>query len=79
MLMFFRKKPKPAKPAGASKPRSSVAARMVDTPGYRGPERRHEVQRDTAERRTDVRWEPGGADRRQSHGRRKTDSAWRHH
>ena len=34
------------------------------------------MRRDTAERRNDIRWKPGGADRRQSHGRRKTDSAW---
>ncbi|MEK7816454.1 MAG: hypothetical protein AAB294_06505 [Pseudomonadota bacterium] len=79
MLMFFRKKSKPAKPAGASKPRSPAAARRVDTSGHRSPEQRREVRRDTAERRNDIRWKPGGADRRQSHGRRKTDSAWRHH
>lgn len=77
MLMFFRKKSKPVKPAGASKPRSPATARTVDT--HRGPEQRRAVRRDATERRTDIRWEPGGADRRQSHGRRKTDSAWRHH
>lgn len=75
--MFFRKKPKPAKPT--TMPGATAKPSMIDAPSYRGPERRREARRDATERRTDIRWEPGGADRRQSHGRRKTDSAWRHH
>jgi hypothetical protein len=75
--MFFRKKTKPKKPDKLAA-RKTIPSR-VDTLGHRDPERRRKVQRDATERRTDVRWEPGGADRRQSHGRRKTDSAWRHH
>jgi len=75
--MFFRKKTKPKKPG---KPAAQkTAASPVDTASHRRPEQRRKVRRDATERRTDVRWKPGGADRRQSHGRRKTDSAWRHH
>ncbi len=42
---------------------------------YMGIERRRDNRRSGIDRRTDVRFEPGKDDRRQSHGRRHDDEA----
>lgn len=70
--MFFRKISKSVKSA------STVAAakpRVADTDGYRGPERRRDARRHTAERRDGLRWEPKKTDRRKSLGRRSHDGS----
>jgi hypothetical protein len=41
--------------------------------GYSGVERRRMQRRVKHDQRTQVRWEPGKADRRKGHGRRATD------
>lgn len=40
---------------------------------YTGPERRRDQRRKTGDRREEIRFEPDREDRRQQHGRRKTD------
>lgn len=42
--------------------------------GYKGVERRKFNRRNVADRRKDIRWEPNNPNRRQSAGRRATDS-----
>jgi len=44
--------------------------------GYTGPERRKGPRRTAADRRTEVRWEPGKKIRRNPKGRRSTDQTW---
>ncbi len=78
--MLFRKPEKSKKTATAPKPAGAArtpAKTSVDTPGYRGPERRRAERRNTkTERRKAVRWEPDKAERRQARGRRKVDGVW---
>jgi len=50
-----------------------VTKREAIMADYTGPERRHGERRVLADRRAEVRWEPGKDDRRQNPGRRKTD------
>lgn len=40
---------------------------------YKGPERRRDQRRKTADRRQEIRFEPDREDRRKRGGRRKTD------
>jgi len=45
----------------------------MDEKTYKGPERRRDRRRKTADRRQEIRFEPDGEDRRKSNGRRKVD------
>ena len=56
----------------------SPGAAITDEDGnkqYRGVERRKENRRKEADRRTEVRFEPGKEDRRQTPGRREDDAS----
>lgn len=45
-----------------------------DKPAYQGPERRKHARRTLADRRKEIRWEPGNSNRRNNPGRRATDA-----
>jgi hypothetical protein len=46
---------------------------MGNSNQYKGPERRREQRRKTADRREEIRFEPDKEDRRENAGRRQTD------
>ncbi|MGS2723524.1 hypothetical protein ACVBEJ_07240 [Porticoccus sp. GXU_MW_L64] len=53
---------------------------MTFQSAYTGPERRQNKRRILADRRQDIRFEPGKQDRRQGDGRRDTDlDIWEDH
>ncbi|MCV6605037.1 MAG: hypothetical protein OIF34_07010 [Porticoccaceae bacterium] len=53
---------------------------MLSQNAYTGPERRQIKRRILADRRLDIRFEPGKLDRRQGTGRRDTDlDIWEDH
>ena len=57
---------------------TSPGAATTDTKGkkqYMGTERRRTNRREQADRRTEVRFEPGKEDRRQNPGRREDDAS----
>jgi len=56
------------------------AMNTFDNGKYNGPERRKEHRRKKADRRSDIRFEPGKEDRRAGLGRRKDDgNVWEQH
>ncbi len=51
-----------------------MRSKIIEMPGYKGPERRLRARRRWGERRRAIRWEPRTEDRRQLKGRRRSDT-----
>ncbi len=50
-----------------------MRCKIIEMPGYKGPERRIRARRRWAEWRRAIRWEPRKEDRRRLKGRRRSD------